>query len=120
MIDKKELKKQYKQTLQPMGIYKIINAGNGKIFIGSAKNLPGKINSIKFQLESGSHLNKELQEDFVKFGKIKFNFEVIDYLEPKEDPDYNYTEDLKILEEMWLEKLKPFGEKGYNKAKISR
>ena len=64
MIDKKELKKQYKQTLQPMGIYQIKNLVNGKIFIGSAKNLPGKLNSVKFQLENGSHMNSELQKDF--------------------------------------------------------
>ena len=43
MIDKKELKKQYKQTLQPMGVYQIKNLVNGKIFIGSVKNLPGKL-----------------------------------------------------------------------------
>ncbi len=115
MIDKKELKKQYKQTLQPMGIYQVKNLVNGKIFIGSGKNLPGKLNSSKFQLESGSHMNRELQEDFNQYGKKKFSFEIIDYLEPKEEPNYNYSEDLSVLEEMWKEKLQPYGEKGYNK-----
>ena len=117
MLSKKELKKQYKQTLPPMGVYKIINISNGKIFIGSAKNVNGKINSSKFQLENGSHVNKELRDDFIKFGKEKFNFEVIDTLEPKEEPDYDYTEDLKTLGEMWIDKLKPHGETGYNKIK---
>ena len=115
MIDKKELKKQYKQTLPPMGIYQISNLVNGKIFIGSSKNLHGKFNSYKFQLKIGSHMNRELQKDYTHFGEENFSFKVVDYLEPKEDPDYDYTEDLTVLEEMWLEKLQPYDEKGYNK-----
>ncbi len=114
-MDKKELKKQYKQTVQPMGIYQIKNLKNGKIFIGSAKNLPGKLNSAKFQLEHGSHPQRDLQKDFDDLGEKNFSFEAVDYLEPKEDTGYNYTKDLSVLEEMWLEKLQPFGEKGYNK-----
>ena len=116
-MDKKELKKQYKQTIQPMGVYQVKNLSNGKIFIGTAKNLPGKLNSVKFQLEHGSHPNAELQEDFNEFGEQNFSFEVIDILEPKEDISYNYTKDLAVLEEMWLEKLQPFDENGYNKRK---
>ena len=116
-IDKKELKKQYKQAVQPMGIFRIKNLKNGKIFIGSAKNLPGKLNSIKFQLEHGSHPNYELQKDFNDLGEKNFSFEAIDYLEPKEDLAYDYTKDLALLEEMWIEKLQPFSEKGYNKRK---
>ena len=49
------------------------------------------------------------------FGKENFLFEVLDNLEPKEDPSYNYTEDLQTLEDMWIEKLQPFNDKGYNK-----
>lgn len=116
-MDKKELKKQYKQTLQPMGIFQIKNLVNEKIFIGSSSNIEGKLNSIKFQLEMDSYVNRELQKDFTKFGANKFIFEIIDILEPKKDPGYDYSEDLKTLEDMWLEKLKPFNEKGYNKRK---
>ncbi len=47
-----------------------------------------------------------------------FSFEVVDTLEPKEDTTYDYTKDLSVLEEMWLEKLQPFSEKGYNKKKL--
>lgn len=117
-MDKKELKKQYKQTIQPMGVYQIKNLTNGKIFLGSAKNLPGKLNSVKFQLENGSHPNRDLQKDFNEFGEQNFSFEAVDTLEPKEDVTYDYTDDLSTLEEMWLEKLQPFSEKGYNKKKF--
>ena len=120
MIDKKEIKKQYKQTITPMGIIQIKNLVNGKIFIERGKNLPGNLNSVKFQLKIGSFMNQELQKDYNHLGEEKFSFEILDRLEPKEDLSYDYTEDLKILEEMWLEKLQPFDEKGYNKRKIQK
>jgi hypothetical protein len=107
MIDKKALKKQYKQSVPPMGIYQIKNLLNGKVLIGSSRNLTGKINSIRFQLKLGSCMNKELQKDYDQLGEEKFSFDVLDYLKPKEDPDYDYSEDLKVLQNMWMEKFKP-------------
>lgn len=118
MIDKKELKKQYKETLPKMGIYQIRNLVNGKIFVGRSKEIMGKFNSAKFQLKGGLHMNKELQNDFNLLGEDKFAFEVVDYLDPKEEPGYDYTTGLKILEDMWLDKLQPYDEKGYNLRKI--
>jgi group I intron endonuclease len=88
-MDRKEKIKKYKQTIQPMGIYQIRNLNNGKIYIGSAMNLQGKINSHKFQLKNGLHLNKEMQKDFVEVGADAFSFEILDYLMPKEDLNYN-------------------------------
>ncbi len=117
MIDKKAIKKKYKETVQPMGIYRIKNNVNEKIFIGVSKNLNGKINSCRFQLKNGSYIITELQADYNKYGEENFSFDVIDRLEPKEDLTYDYTEDLAVLEEMWLEKLEPYGEKGYNKTR---
>jgi hypothetical protein len=119
-MNKKELKKQYAQTMQPMGVYQIKNLANGKIFIDSGQNIQGKINSCKFQLSLGSYMNKDLQEDFNKIGLDNFTFEIIDLLEPKEDTKMDYTDDLKMLEEIWIDKLQPFDENGYNKRKIIR
>jgi len=115
MIDKKEIKKRYKETVPPMGVYLIRNTINGKIFIGSSKNLNGKSNSFRFQLSAGLHINAKLQADYTQSGEANFIFEVLDRLEPKEDLSYDYTDDLKTLEELWIEKLQPYDEKGYNK-----
>ena len=114
-MDKSEIKKSYKQTLQPMGIFIVKNLVNSKILIGSSKNLPGRINRFKFGLKYGTESNRQLIEDYKKYGEQNFTFEILDELKPKEEPDYDYTGDLKVLEEMWIEKLQPFGEKGYNK-----
>ncbi|TFG91462.1 MAG: GIY-YIG nuclease family protein [Candidatus Atribacteria bacterium] len=117
-MNKKELKKQYKQTVLPMGVFQVKNLTNGKIFIDSGLNRYGKINGCKFQLSFGSHMNRALQEDFNQTGVTNFSFEMIDYLKPKEDIQMDYTDDLKMLEEMWIEKLQPFDERGYNQRKI--
>jgi len=119
-MNKKKLKKQYAQTVQPMGVYQVKNLANGKIFIDSGQNIQGKINSCKFQLSHGFFMNKALQEDFNRIGLDNFAFEIIDLLEPKEDTKMDYTDDLKMLEKMWIEKLQPFNENGYNKRKIIR
>ena len=115
MINKSEIKNNYKRTLRPMGVYQVRNLVNGKIFVGSSLNLPGRINRHKFELNVGSENIKELQEDYNKYGEENFSFEIIDELKPKEDPEYNYKEDVAVLEQLWIEKLQPFAEKGYNK-----
>jgi len=117
MKDKKEIKKLYKQTVQPMGIYQITNLANGKFLIGKSTDLQGKLNSEKFQLKNNLPMNRELQNDFNDLGEEKFSFEILNRLLPKEKPDYDYGGDLQTLKEMWLEKLQPFAEKGYNKKK---
>jgi hypothetical protein len=117
MIDKNKLKREYKQTVPPMGVYQIKNLANGKILVGWSKNLPGKINSHRFQLKMGSHRNRTLQSDYNSFGEENFSFEVLDHLDPKDDPQYDYTVDLEVLEKMWLERLQPYDERGYHKKK---
>ncbi|MCX6556260.1 MAG: GIY-YIG nuclease family protein [Candidatus Aminicenantes bacterium] len=117
MSDLKTQKKLFKQTPRPMGIYQIKNLANDKIYIGRSADLNGKINSERFQLRNNMHMNRELQGDFNALGEEKFAFEVLDRLPPKEEPGLDYGEDLKTLEVMWLEKLRPFGARGYHKQK---
>ncbi len=117
MINKKELKQQYKESPPSMGIYCIKNLTSGKVFIGKSSDLRGKLNSIRFQLNHGSFINSELQKDYNNSGENDFSFEVIDTLETKDDPAYDYSRDLRILEQLWFEKLQPYDETGYHKRK---
>lgn len=114
---KKELKEGYKLTHTPMGVYQIRNLTNDKLFVGAALNLPGILNSIKLQLRAGSHPNKRLQAEWNEFGSESFAFEVLDELAATEGAGYDYRADLAFLEELWLEKLQPYGERGYNAMK---
>lgn len=110
-------KLKYKQTPIPAGVYQVKNTINGKVLVGSSPNVHGKINSIKFQLEAGSHKNKDLQSDWDEYGEKSFLLEVLEILKPSEEPLRNNREDLKALEEIWLERVRPYGEMGYNKIK---
>jgi hypothetical protein len=114
---KKELKREYKNIHTPMGVYQIKNLVNDKVFLGVALNLPGIINSNRLQLNLGSHPNKRLQAEWNEFGSESFVFDVVDELKPAEGTGSDYREELAFLEELWLEKLEPYGERGYNEKK---
>lgn len=114
---RKELKKEYQQNHTPMGVYQIRNLANDKVLIGSALNLPGAINSSRFQLSAGSHTNKPLQAEWREFGSDSFTFEILDELSATEGPDHDYRADLAFLEEFWLEKEQTYGDRGYNQKK---
>jgi len=101
-----------------MGIYQIKNLSNGKVYIRRSLDLNGKLNSVKFQLKSDMHMNKELQNDFNLPGEGKFIFEILDRLQPKENPDDDYNGDLQTLEAMWLEKLQTVWRKRISQNKI--
>lgn len=62
----------------------------------------------------GNHANRALQKDWNDFGADAFAFETLDTLTPPASPGYDPADDLGVLEEMWLEKLSPFDERGYN------
>jgi hypothetical protein len=114
-MNRKELVKEYKKTIQPMGIVQVKNLKNGRMYLTASANTPGTINSIRFQLRTGTFLpSPALAQDWQEMGEQSFVVEVLDELKPVEDPAYDYRDDLKALETMWLEKLKPFGERGYH------
>ena len=119
-MDKKEAKLAYKASRRPMGVFAIKNLANDKVFVGSSMDLPSMFNRIRFQLYAGSHPNKDLEADWKRYGTGKFDFEVLEEVFPREDPAYDYAADLETLEDLWLEKLQPFGEKGYNEPKKTR
>lgn len=116
MEHKKELIQQYKDMKNEAGIYQIRNTQNNKILIESTPNLK-TINGKRFQLQMGSHMNNLLQEDWNKYGEESFVFEVLEVLKDKEEGFSDIKEELKKLEEKWLEKLQPFGERGYHNIK---
>lgn len=103
-----------------MGVYQIRNTVNDKIFIGVSQDLPGILNRQEFALKSGVHTNKKLQEDWNEFGGKNFVFEILDEIMPVDNPNYDVKADLKYFEELWLEKLQPYGTRGYNEKKKTR
>lgn len=117
MNRRKELKQAYKQSTRPMGVYQLTNTVSGKVLIGSSMNLPGKKNSIHFQLEWNSFINKAVQADWNIYGPDAFAFEILETIKPEEIPEVSWRDAVSALEEKWLEKVEPYGDKGYNSPK---
>jgi group I intron endonuclease len=114
MPTRKELIRQYKETPKSAGVFLIKNLANGKVYLGSSQNLHGPLNKHRFMLSTGAHDNRELQEDFDHFGPGSFTFEILEVVEVKDSPEFSLDDELTLLEEIWLERLEPFGERGYN------
>jgi hypothetical protein len=109
------LKQAYKEKPPAMGVYVVRNRANGKVLVGSALNLPGMLNRLRFELSTGIHRTwPALQEDWNRHGADSFSFEVLDVLPPSEEPRTEPKEELRVLESLWLERLRPYGEAGYN------
>ena len=114
-MDRKELRRRYKETPRPAGVFAVRNATDGKVLVGSSVNLPGMLNRLRFQLENHACPVPEMQADFDRLGESAFVFEVLDTLEPAEDPVYDPADDLAELVDMWLDKLALPAEKLYRR-----
>ena len=118
--DNKRLKQEYKQARRSFGVFLIRNTTNDKVYIASGMDIQGIINRHKFALSMGGHQSKELQKDWNELGADKFEFEIVDQMDPGDEPGFDARRDLQFMEEMWLEKFQPYDERGYNERKLSR
>jgi len=114
--DRKARMRQYKETPRPAGVYRVRNTVTGRSLVGSTADLPGMLNRQRFQLDSGAHADKDLQRDWDGLGPGAFEFDVLDRLEPRDEPTYDPAEDLRLLGEMWLEKLAASGDPLYGRS----
>ena len=119
MKTRKEIHREYKERVKPSGVFQIKNMANGKVLLGSSLNLEGPLNKHRFMLRINGHPNKELQKDWNELGPDQFTFEILETVQIKDHSNFNLKDELRLLEEIWLEKLQLFGQHGYNtSAKI--
>jgi hypothetical protein len=111
---RKDLKEEYKNLKFDMGVFQIRNMANGKIFIGSSLDLKAFWNAQKWQLDFGMHRNAALQADWKELGADQFSYEILGLVEHSDDAAVDYKKEIKILEEMFVDELQPFENKGYN------
>jgi len=112
----KSLVQDYKKQPKKLGAYCIRNTSNAKCFVGVSRDLDARINRHRFELSSNSeHVSTDLQDDWNRQGAEVFEFTILDTLEPSDNPQYDPSADLEVLEQLWLEQIKPFMPHGYNK-----
>ena len=116
MKTRKQLKDEYKLMKPRMGVFAIRNKNSGKIYVARATNLDLVWNAEKFKLDSGGHPNRALQNDWNESADGNFVFEVLHELKPSDNPEADARAELIALEEMTIEDIQPFGEKGYNRS----
>ncbi|MEZ5106063.1 MAG: GIY-YIG nuclease family protein [Draconibacterium sp.] len=115
MESKKEMKNRYKEMKFRMGVFQIRNTKNQKIFIGSSTDVDAIWNRIRTELKFGSYPNPELLKDWNVYGDDSFVFEILSEIKPTEDDKHiNYRKEVKELENMFIDELQPFNERGYN------
>ena len=105
MTDRKELLREYKLTPPPAGVYRVRDTVTGGYLLGSSLNLPGILNRHRFSLELGRERCRDLQRAWNDDGPGAFVFEVLDTLEPTEDPAAEPAEEVRLLEELWRARL---------------
>ncbi len=113
-MDRKALIRQYKESRRPVGVWRVRNSVNGKSLIGTSVDLPSMLNRQRAQLRMDTHDNKALQKDWNTLGPEAFEFEVLDVLTPPEQAGWDPKDDLRVMEALWLDKLAPFDDQGYN------
>lgn len=102
--DRKARIREYKENPPPSGIFQVRNTVTGRLLLGAAPDLPGMLNRQRFQLEMGSHPDRELQADWNELGPDAFELSVLDEL-ASDDGTRPDAAELRVLHEMWLEKM---------------
>lgn len=119
MVDQRALKKAYKESPRPMGVFVVRNRTSGKVFLGTSQDLPGALNRHRFQLKMGSHQNRALQADWNSLGEEAFEIELLDELKPREGAPVDPERELSVLLALWVEKLQPWAERGYHDKPVA-
>lgn len=115
---KKLLVQEYKKQPKKMGAYCIRNTQSQKCFIGISRDIDARLNRHRFALRTNTEdLCPELQDDWNSLGAEVFEFAILDTITPPAGREFDYdpTEDLLVLEQLWLEQLNTYVPHGYNK-----
>lgn len=106
MDNKKELKQKYKNMKPEMGVFRIESRVSGNCYLYAAPDLKSLMNRYCFQLNVGSHQNRDLQQEWSEQGADNFIIETLDRLEyDKDESKTDYAEDLELLRLIWQDKL---------------
>lgn len=93
-------------------IYKITCLVNGKIYIGSSKDVGLRWNSHLYELITYKHSNKTLVRDWHKYGPRFFSFTILDLLDSNKH--------IKSIEQGYIEAYQTSGKKLYNQRRAKK
>jgi hypothetical protein len=116
MTDKRRLKQQYLETKTRAGVYAIRNLVTGRALVAGNMNVQGVLNRHRFELRQGSHRNRLLSQDWTLHGEASFAFEVVDMVEPGDDPAFDAARELEDLVTLWRQEIPCQGDSAYERS----
>jgi hypothetical protein len=99
------LRRAYEERSKQAGVFRVVNTANGRIMLGSALDLHAPLNRVKFELDQAVCWNAGLKRDLETFGRDSFAIEVVETVEPRDDPDFDPAKELEVLELKHLSSL---------------
>jgi hypothetical protein len=99
------MSRRARDAFPPMGVYIIRDRQTGQVQVASSRNVHGAINRTKFELRLHSHSNRAFQAAWDQSGPERFDFEIVDFLKEKDDPDFDYGAELRMLEQLYREEF---------------
>ncbi|QQS65958.1 MAG: GIY-YIG nuclease family protein [Chlorobiota bacterium] len=112
---KKEIKEEYRTKKFKIGVFQIRNVVNGKVYIDGSIDLEAIWNRNRMELNFGNHRNDYLQKEWKEFGEDNFKYEVLSEIKQTEGENIDFKNEVKLLAQLYIDELKPFEDKGYNK-----
>ncbi|GGC67600.1 GIY-YIG nuclease family protein [Undibacterium terreum] len=113
-LRKSQLKFAYKMALPPHGLYVIRNLATGACYVDISTNTTSMLNRHRFELVRGNHRCKAMQQDWKQYGDAGFVMEVLQPLEERAEPDFDYAAALAEMLKQWRENNPALVEKLYN------
>jgi hypothetical protein len=117
MTNNKTLKRHYLETKTRAGVYAIRNRITGRALVAGSTNAQGTLNRHLFELQHGQHRNARLAQDWVAYGETNFLFEILDMVQPNEDPAFNAPQELDMLVSLWRQEIPCLGALRYDEPR---
>ncbi len=109
-LSKKELKEQYKNRTVTGGVYCIKCDDNGHMWMKSTKDLEGQKNRLAFSISTNSCPEPDMLTEWNQYGANSFSFVVLEDMKKGEtQTEREFTNDIELLLEMWIEKQQQEG-----------
>lgn len=86
-------------------MFRVVNAKNGRVLLGSGLDLRGPLNRVAFELDMAMCWNADMKQDLETHGRDSFLIEVLEKVQLSDDPDFDPENELETLEQKYLEQL---------------
>lgn len=95
--------REARDAFPPMGIYCIRDRAGNHLRLGASSNVLAALNRARFELRMGNHADRVLQAAWNRNGADGLDFEVLELVKKREDVNFDYAGELKVLEQIHRE-----------------